>query len=102
VRCEPILKHDEYVQQLYAQLKDNYTTVYRNIPLFSRRKRLIAEIDIIAVREDSVDVFEVKCSHRPVKAKRQLRKIRKLLGAETDRQVNTWFYCGEGAQLYKV
>lgn len=97
-----ILKHDEYVENLYEQLKDTYHTIYRSLPLHSSRGRLVGEIDLLAVNDHAVDIFEVKCSFRPVKAKKQLQKITKLFGAEFDQQVNTWFYCGEAAKLVKI
>ena len=98
----PILKHDEYVELLYEQLKANYDQVYRGLPLLSRRGRLVGEIDLLGVHGGGVDVFEVKCSFRPVKARKQLAKVRKLFGDEVAGAVNTWFYCGEAAQLVPV
>jgi len=73
--------------------------VYRSLPLFSERDRLIGEIDMVGVSENgSVDVFEVKCSFRPVKARKQLLKIKKIFGGE----VNTFFYHGAGEQLLRM
>jgi len=63
----PILKHDEYVERLYEQLKANYDQVYRGLPLISRRGRLVGEIDLLGVHGGGVDIFEVKCSFRPVR-----------------------------------
>jgi hypothetical protein len=100
--ASPILKHDEYVERLYEQLKDNYERVYRGLPLYSRRGRLVAEIDLLAVNPGMVDIFEVKCSFRPTKARKQLEKIRRLVSGYEDAAVQTWFYCGEAATLVKV
>lgn len=97
-----ILKHDEYVEDLYEQLKDSYHTVFRGLPLHSNKGRLIGEIDLLAVNDHAVDIFEVKCSFRPVKARKQLQKITKIFGSESDQAVNTWFYCGEAAKLLKI
>lgn len=97
-----LLKHDEYVEELYERLKGRYQNVYRGLPLHSVRGRLVGEIDLVAVNPGMVDIFEVKCSFRPTKARKQLEKIRRLVGGEFNGEVNTWFYCGEASQLVKV
>ena len=76
--------------------------MYRNLPLHSPKGRLVGEIDLIAVNKTTVDIFEVKCSFRPVKARKQLAKIKKIFGSEIDKTVNTWFYCGEASQLVRM
>ncbi|RME52623.1 hypothetical protein D6783_04170 [Candidatus Woesearchaeota archaeon] len=43
---------------------------------------MLAEIDVIGIKDDEVHIFEVKCSARQVKAARQLRKIRALLAKQ--------------------
>ncbi len=97
-----LLKHDEYVEELHQRIKGRYQSIYRSLPLRSSRGRLVGEIDLVAVNPWGVDIFEVKCSFRPVKARKQLEKIRRLVGGEFDGQVNTWFYCGEAEQLVKI
>ncbi|MBN2567534.1 hypothetical protein JXB02_05630 [Candidatus Woesearchaeota archaeon] len=57
---------------------------------------MAGEIDLLGIKGDRVDVYEVKCSHRLVKARRQLRKIRKLLDLEN---ITTYFYCGASRHL---
>lgn len=74
--------------------------IYRSLPLFSERNRLIGEIDLVAVNATSVDVFEVKCSFRPVKARKQLLKIKKIFGNDLD--VSVFFYHGDGEQLVRM
>lgn len=97
-----LLKHDEYLEELYQQLKDHYHTIYRGLPLHSQRGRLVGEIDMVAVGNHGVDIFEVKCSYRPVKAKKQLEKIKRIFGGRQDQPINAWFYCGEAAKLVKI
>lgn len=97
-----MLKHDEYVEQLREQLEGNYTTLYRGLPLISKKGRMVGEIDLLAVNDACIDIFEVKCSFRPTKARKQLEKIRKIVGAEYNQEVNTWFYCGEAGKLVKI
>ncbi|HLP79710.1 MAG TPA: hypothetical protein VK158_03695 [Acidobacteriota bacterium] len=55
---------------------------------------------MVAICEHSVDIFEIKSSYRPVKARKQLSKIRKIFG--DDIEINTYFYHGAGAQLVKM
>jgi len=79
-------------------LKDDYDILEKNIPLHSKRKRLVAEIDLLAEKNGIYDIYEVKCSHRILKAKRQLTKIKKIISK--NRKVrNSYFFCGESKQL---
>ena len=94
-----INKHDRYLKSLYRQVKGDYDYVYRNIPLFSKKKSLCGEIDLICFKGNHVDIFEVKCSFRLSKARRQLRKIRKVLNVES---INTFFYCGMSNMIEEV
>lgn len=74
-------------------IRSDYDTILTNLPLYSnvKRTRLIAEIDVLGIRENIFDVYEVKCSYRKTKAMKQLKRIRRLLPHTT----NTYFYCGE-------
>ena len=97
-----ILKHEKYVDALCSQLKPDYDEILRNVPIYSKRKRLVAEIDVLAMKEGKYDVYEVKCSHRIYKAKKQLTKIRKLLRKESKEVSGVYFYCGESSTLHNV
>ncbi|MGV8168642.1 MAG: hypothetical protein ACP5N3_01150 [Candidatus Nanoarchaeia archaeon] len=94
-----ILKHDKYVDTLYSRIKPDYDSIQRNVPIYSKRRRLIAEIDILAEKEGKYDVYEVKCSHRIYKAKKQLHKIKKIFHKESKKVNNIYFYCGESKLL---
>lgn len=103
LRCQAINKHDKHLQQLLASISNDYEVIYTNYPLFSKRKRKIAEIDVLAVSGNRVDIFEVKCSHRIVKATKQLRKIRTLLkDAFKNEYIQTFFYCGASESLLLI
>ena len=92
------IKHDVYLQSLYERIKPEYDSLSKNVRLFSKRGRVIAEIDILAAKENTFDVYEVKCSHRITKARKQLYKIKKLMP-----QVNNmFFFCGESGVLREV
>jgi hypothetical protein len=87
---------------LCNQLKNDYDEILRNVPIYSKRKRLVAEIDILALKEGKYDVYEVKCSHRIYKARKQLTKIRKLLKKESKVVGGVYFYCGESSTLHNI
>ncbi len=93
-RCFTLNKHDRYVQRLYDRIKDDYDAVERHVILESRKCRQ-AEIDILAYKNDEVYVFEVKCSYRFVKAKKQLLRILRLLR----KPATAYFYCGSADRL---
>lgn len=63
------------------------------------KRRLIGEIDVLALRGSHYDVFEVKCSPRLVKARSQLYKIRRQ-GTIPIRRL--FFYWGGGARLFEM
>ena len=87
-------KHDRYVQRLYDRIKDDYDVVERNVILETKKCRR-AEIDIIAYKHDEVHVYEVKCSYRFAKAKKQLLRILRIL----KRPAVAYFYCGSADRL---
>jgi len=82
-------KHDKYVKELCDLIKYQYDTIILGFKIRSA-KRTFGEIDILARKGDNLDIYEVKCSHRPVKARRQLAKIRKYVKT----QGKSYFYCG--------
>lgn len=87
---------------MYSRIKPDYDSIERNVPIYSKKKRLVAEIDLLALKEGKYDVYEVKCSHRIYKAKKQLSKIRKLLKKEAKETRNIFFYCGESKMLHNI
>ncbi|MDP3734719.1 MAG: NERD domain-containing protein [Nanoarchaeota archaeon] len=96
-----ITKHDRHIENLCQKLKSDYDLVLRNVPLYSQKKRRIAEIDVVAFTDNYCDVFEVKCSYRITKARRQLHKIKKILSL-TSKVRHTFFYCGNSDKLILV
>lgn len=101
-----MLKHDKYVDALCSRIKSEYDSIERNVPIYSKKKRnrqrLVAEIDILAMKQGKYDVYEVKCSHRYYKARKQLSKIRKLLVSDSKQIDNVFFYCGESKLLMNI
>lgn len=91
-------KHDRYVLELKDRIKDNYDSISTNVPL-RHSKRSLGEIDIIAKKGDRFDLYEVKCSYRIVKAKKQLDRLKKYLKLENSR---SYFYCGNSKSLVTV
>lgn len=90
-------KHDTYVDELIEIIESDYDYVYRNVPLFSEKRRMVAEIDVMAIKDDVCDIYEVKCSHRITKAKKQLKRIRKVLSHMPIRK--SFFFCGDSGLL---
>jgi len=93
-----LTKHDRYVLELKDKIKHKYDFISVNVKVASK-KRSLGEIDIVAKRGNKVDLYEVKCSHRIVKAKKQLHRMRKLLQLDKSR---SYFYCGSSGSLLMV
>jgi len=72
------------------------------VPLYSKRRRLVAEVDILAFEDGFCDIYEVKCSHRISKARRQVRKIKKILSLDSNNVRDGFFFCGESGNLLPV
>lgn len=95
-------KHDRYVQQLVRQLRPDYDTISTHLKLEKKKKnktRIIAEVDIIARRGKELHIFEVKCSFRIIKARKQLTKLKKLF---KEYDTSCFFYCGMGKKLVEI
>lgn len=97
-----ILKHDKYVDALYSRIKPDYDSIQKNVAIYSKKRRMVAEIDILALRGEKYDIYEVKCSHRIYKAKKQLSKIKKIFLKESKKVNNLYFYCGESKALMNL
>ena len=91
-------KHDMYVLELKDRIKDNYDSIYVNVPV-KHSKRSLGEIDIVAKKGSRFDLYEVKCSYRILKAKKQLNRVKKYLKLEN---VRIYFYCGNSKSLVTV
>jgi len=93
-----LTKHDKYVLELKDKIKHKYDFVSINVKV-AGRKRSLGEIDIIAKKGNKVDLYEVKCSHRILKAKKQLYRMRRLLNLDKS---NSYFYCGSSGTLVGI
>lgn len=94
-----LTKHDRYLNELCDQIRDSYASIFTQVPI-SNNKRDLGEIDVLAFRKGgAVDLYEVKCSRRIVKARKQLKRIKRLLHAS---KVNAYFYCGSSGVLESV
>ncbi|MBN2458630.1 hypothetical protein JXB31_05880 [Candidatus Woesearchaeota archaeon] len=92
------LKHDIYLENLCTKISSDYQKLMKNVPLYSKKKRRVAEIDILAFNEKGCDVYEVKCSYRIIKARKQLHRIRRFMPDIR----NTFFFCGQSGNLELV
>ncbi len=93
-----LTKHDRYVLELKDKIKHKYDFISVNVKV-AGRKRSFGEIDLVAKKGNNIDLYEVKCSHRIVKAKKQLERMRKLLQLDKSR---SYFYCGSSGSLLVV
>lgn len=92
-----IIKHDNYVEQLKGKISHKYDSISTHVP-FQISKKSKGEIDLYAVKGNSIDLYEVKCSHRITKATKQLKRARKHIG----RKGNAYFYCGSSGLLKQI
>lgn len=93
-------KHDRYVEELCAKIKDSYDSVSKHVTVRAK-KRMLAEVDVLARKGNNVDLYEVKCSPRIVKARRQLRKLSRYLGSAMNIS-NYYFYCGSSHSIMTI
>ncbi len=93
-----ISKHDRYVLELSNKIKDDYDSISVNVPV-KHSKRSLGEVDILAKKGNRFDLYEVKCSYRILKAKKQLSRLKKYLKLENAR---SYFYCGNSKLLVTV
>lgn len=91
-------KHDRYVEELVKQLKPDYDSISTHL-ILKRKKRIIGEVDVVARRDTEVHLFEVKCSYRIVKARKQLTKFKKIM---RDEKASCFFYFGEGNTIFEI
>ena len=98
MKQQKLSKHDRYVLELSSKIRDNYDSISLNVPV-KHYKRSLGEIDIIARKGNRFDLYEVKCSYRILKAKKQLKRIRNILNLKNAR---SYFYCGNSKLLVTV
>ena len=93
-----ISKHDRYVLELRDKVNHKYDLISTNVKI-PGRKRSLGEIDLIGKRGEAIDLYEVKCSHRIVKARKQLNRMKRLMNLNKSR---AYFYCGSSESLVSV
>ena len=94
-----LTKHDRYVEDLKARVEGRYDEVLTNHKIYSR-KRIVAEADLVGLRGNCADIYEVKCSFRPTKAKAQLRKLARVFSRSYS-VGSLFFYPANTEQLYR-
>ena len=93
-----VTKHDKYVLELKDKIKHKYDFISTNVKIASS-KRSLGEIDIVARKGGYVDLYEVKCSYRILKAKKQLERVKRLMNLDKSK---SYFYCGSSGVLVGV
>lgn len=86
---------------LFNRLSPRYDFLLRNVLLYSARHRRVAEIDLLGVAGKFCDIYEVKCSYRLTKAKKQLWRIKKILARDSVVR-DSFFYCGGSRTLIRI
>ena len=98
LRQNRLSKHDKYVLDLKNKIKHKYDFVSVNVKI-PGKKRSLGEIDLVAKKGNKVDLYEVKCSHRIIKAKKQLNRVKRLMNLDKSK---AYFYCGSSECLVNV
>ncbi len=98
MRTPKLSKHDKYILELSNKIRHNYDSISLNVPI-KHYKRSLGEIDIIAKKGNRFDLYEVKCSFRILKAKKQLDRMKRYLKLEN---AGSYFYCGNSKALVTV
>lgn len=83
--------------ELKNKISHKYDSVSSHVP-FNISKKSKGEIDLFARKGNKVDLYEVKCSHRITKARKQLKRARKHIKKEGD----SYFYCGSSGLLLLI
>ncbi len=91
-------KHDRYVLALRDKIRNDYDSLSLNVKI-TGRKRSLGEVDILARKGNKIDLYEVKCSHRVVKARKQLERMQRILNLA---DAGLFFYCGASGILVDV
>ncbi len=78
------------------KLEDEYDSISKHV-VIKNEKRRFGEIDVMAKKGDKIDLYEVKCSHRIVKAKHQIKRLRKYIRFSAG-----YFYCGTSGILMQI
>jgi len=95
---QKLSKHDRYVLELKDKIKHKYDFISMKVKV-PGKKRSLGEIDIVARRGKVIDLYEVKCSYRILKAKKQIKRMKRLLNLDDS---NGYFYCGSSGALMSV
>lgn len=60
---------------------------------------MVGEIDLVGIKDDKIDIYEVKCSYRMIKARKQLMKLKKNF---PDSINNMFFFCGSSGMIFDI
>jgi len=88
--------------QLVEQISEDYESISTHLKIERRKRnktRVYGEVDVLARKGKEIHLYEVKCSYRIVKARKQLKRIKK---AFKNYKTSCFFYCGDGKQLVEL
>ena len=94
-------KHEAYIDLLITLIHDEYDYIMKNVKCYGAKNRVACEADIIAVTDGVADIYEVKCSFRPTKARKQLRRLRRYISRELPVR-HTYFFPGSCERIMRL
>ena len=67
--------HDRHADHLFDLIESNYLMILRNVQ-YKLPDRILGEIDILAIRKDEFDIYEVKCNGSENNLRRAIKQTK--------------------------
>ena len=67
-------KHDDYVNELVELIDPDYLTVLKNV-FYGTSTKYLGEIDVVGIRLNSLDLYEVKSVRSPSKMRKAIQQL---------------------------
>ena len=94
-------RHRELVDELEEKVKKNYTIIFRDVMVRNVfTGQVVGEIDLAGMVDGNLDLYEVKVTDRPQKARKQLLNLRRHL--QNCGNVRLYYCCGKSGEIKEV
>lgn len=94
-------EHSSLIDRLEEKVKSKYTLVFRETEVRDvYTGKIVGEADLVGIVDGNFDVYEVKVTDRPKKARRQLLRIRSYL--QNFGNVRLYYYNGTDNRIKEV
>ena len=94
-------EHRRLIDLLEERVKSKYTLMFREAEIRDvYTGQIVGEADLVGIVDGNFDVYEVKVTDRPVKARRQLLRIRSQL--QNFGNVRLYYYNGSDNRIKEV